>query len=381
MPLSDAEIELRDLTNELETNFRPIFNKHGVEGIGLGDLQRELEEEGLLEHIPRSRMNQLLSEADKDRDKLITYPEFYRMMTEDLTREERKPFRRIMRAAIADIIPRRQREDFLANYNCCPPPLFIPLISAAEIAVFIYYKYDLESRGIRTTATEGVALYSPLIYTPRRRYEAWRFFSYMFMHQGYMHIVFNMLFQFLYGLSLEVVHKWWRVGIVYMLGVLAGGLAHSISDHNVSLVGASGGVYALLGAHLAAIVINWKEMNYKCLDPEEMQDNACCGICRVLLSAPVRLAIILILVVPDTGLAVYRRVTAPDENKIGVTAHIGGFLAGVMLGIVILRNINRLTWERTLGWVTLALYLAFVAFCCLFNAFYEGYPATDWSGY
>lgn len=36
-------------------------------------------------------------------------------------------------------------------------------------------------------------------------------------------------------------------------------------------------------------------MNYKCLDPEEMQDNVCCGISRVLLSAPVRLAIILIL--------------------------------------------------------------------------------------
>lgn len=56
-------------------------------------------------------------------------------------------------------------------------------------------------------------------------------------------------------------------------------------------------------------------------------------------------------------------------------------LTGVMLGIVILRNINRLTWERTLGWVTLALYLAFVAFCCLFNAFYDDYPPTDWSGY
>jgi hypothetical protein len=34
----------------------------------------------------------------------------------------------------------------------------------------------------------------------------------------------------------------------------AGSLAHSISDHPVGLVGASGGVYAILGAHVAAIV-------------------------------------------------------------------------------------------------------------------------------
>lgn len=52
---------------------------------------------------------------------------------------------------------------------------------------------------------------------------------------------------------------------------------------------------------------------------------------------------------------------------------------GVMLGIVILKNVNTLTWEKALGWVTLAIYLAFVAFCCLFNALYEGYPPTDWT--
>lgn len=37
--------------------------------------------------------------------------------------------------------------------------------------------------------------------------------------------------------------------------LISGCLAHSISDHSVGLVGASGGVYAILGAHVAAIVI------------------------------------------------------------------------------------------------------------------------------
>ena len=33
-------------------------------------------------------------------------------------------------------------------------------------------------------------------------------------------------------------------------------------------------------------------------------------------------------VVPDTSLAVYRRIVEPENLKIGVTAHIGGFMAG-----------------------------------------------------
>ena len=36
---------------------------------------------------------------------------------------------------------------------------------------------------------------------------------------------------------------------------------------------------------------------------------------------------------PDTALAVYRRVTEPENQKVGVTAHIGGFMAGKSLSL------------------------------------------------
>lgn len=379
---SEEEVELRSLRRDLEENFRPIFDKHEGEGVGVGDLRRELEEEGLLEHIPKRRMDELLTTADRDSDQQITYREFVNMMTYDLTAEERKPFRRVMRAAIADIVPRRMREDFLANYTCCPPPLFIPIITALEIAVFAYYVIDLETNhNIITDSTSGVAMYSPLVYKPSRRFEAWRFLSYMFMHQGYMHIIFNMIFQILFGLSLEIVHKWWRVGIVYVLGSVLGGLAHSVTDMNVGLVGASGGVYALLGAHCAAIIINWREMNYKCMDPDEIEDNVACGLSRILLSAPVRLLIILILVIPDTSLAVYRRITAPEGSKVGVSAHIAGFAGGMFLGIAVLKNVNQLSWERRLSFCTLIGFIIILIFCCSFNVIYDGYPEMNWCGW
>jgi len=52
-----------------------------------------------------------------------------------------------------------------------------------------------------------------------------------------------------------MVHRGWRIVLIYLSGVLAGSLATSVSDPNVYLAGASGGVYALITAHVATIII------------------------------------------------------------------------------------------------------------------------------
>lgn len=53
-----------------------------------------------------------------------------------------------------------------------------------------------------------------------------------------------------------------RVAIIYFAGVFAGSLGTSVVDSEVYLVGASGGVYALLAAHLANITLNYGQMKY-----------------------------------------------------------------------------------------------------------------------
>lgn len=68
-------------------------------------------------------------------------------------------------------------------------------------------------------------------------------------------MVVNLFVQILLGIPLEMVHKWWRVLIVYFAGVLAGSLGTSISDPSVKLAGASGGVYSLITAHVASILM------------------------------------------------------------------------------------------------------------------------------
>ena len=61
------------------------------------------------------------------------------------------------------------------------------------------------------------------------------------------------------GLPLEMSHGSVRVMLVYLFGVVSGSLATSVCDHSVFLAGASGGIYALITAHLATITLNWHE--------------------------------------------------------------------------------------------------------------------------
>jgi rhomboid-related protein 1/2/3 len=69
------------------------------------------------------------------------------------------------------------------------------------------------------------------------------------------------------GIPLEMVHGWWRVLFVYLAGVVAGSLGTSVSDPTVYLAGASGGVYAIIAAHLASIcmvgIVGWYGFHYR----------------------------------------------------------------------------------------------------------------------
>jgi len=70
-----------------------------------------------------------------------------------------------------------------------------------------------------------------------------------------MHFAYNALVQLVLGFLLEMVHGWWRVLIIYFSGVIAGSLATSIFNPMTYLCGASGGVYALIFAHMSTVVL------------------------------------------------------------------------------------------------------------------------------
>ena len=203
------------------------------------------------------------------------------------------------------------------------PPFFITFISIFQLSAFVYYTLRSEQR---LTLFGPVPFQSKLIFNPYRRYEVWRYLTYMFIHAGYWHIAFNLLFQLAVGIPLEMVHKFNPIFIIYTGGIIAGALGNSIADPHSYLAGASSGCYALIAAHIANLLINWHEIRG--------------AFCRLIT--------LLVFTGFDLGSAIYERHFKLDVSmayKISYGGHLAGALSGLLLGVVFLRNARVLHWE------------------------------------
>jgi len=83
----------------------------------------------------------------------------------------------------------------------------------------------------------------------RVAFEPWALATYAFLHAGFLHLLFNMLFLFVFGPNVE--DRFGRAGylVFYLAGAAAAGLAHMAAEP-ASVVGASGAIAAVTGAYL-----------------------------------------------------------------------------------------------------------------------------------
>jgi len=85
--------------------------------------------------------------------------------------------------------------------------------------------------------------------TPTRPH-LWQFVSYAFLHGGWLHIIGNMFFLYLFGNNVN--DKLGNVGYLcfYLAGAVFSGIGHTLLNNNPA-VGASGAVAAVTGAYFA----------------------------------------------------------------------------------------------------------------------------------
>ncbi|CAH1793604.1 unnamed protein product [Owenia fusiformis] len=230
------------------------------------------------------------------------------------------------------------------TYRCWPPPLFTTLITFLQIVTYVCFSL----RGGEIRMAPNITKDNVFVYDPERRYEAWRFVLYSLLHVGWIHLFFNLLVQVMVGIPLEMVHGTFRIAAIYFAGVLAGSLGSSVFDPEVRLVGASGGVYALLAAHLANILLNYSQMEL--------------GLLKLLS--------IFMISISDVGFAIWNRavsVTESDGPQVGYVAHIAGALAGLAMGLIVLKNFEKKLYERVIWWCALILYFAWLIFAIAWN--------------
>lgn len=87
-----------------------------------------------------------------------------------------------------------------------------------------------------------------VLYPPRLLYTPWTLITYMFLHGDIWHIAFNMIGIFFFGQRLESRLGGRRFLILYFGSGLAGALLSIVTSFNVSIIGASAGVYGILFA-------------------------------------------------------------------------------------------------------------------------------------
>ena len=95
---------------------------------------------------------------------------------------------------------------------------------------------------------------SKLALHPERRWqEPWRFLTYGLVHKDYSHLVKNIVGLVIAGMILEYYHKSWRVFLVYLAGVVVGGIGRinpvATNTPLTPLVGSSG-KYDILETHI-----------------------------------------------------------------------------------------------------------------------------------
>lgn len=142
--------------------------------------------------------------------------------------------------------------------------------------------------------------------------EWWRLLTVTLIHGGAAHLFFNMYALFLVGPLVERIYGWKLFGLMYLLSAAAGSTgSYLLGDPNIPSVGASGAIFGLFGIVLAAS---------RAHDPVLDRQG------RALVAQIGGLIVINLLI----GFGVVGL-----GGNIDNAAHVGGLLAGLWLGFVL----------------------------------------------
>jgi membrane associated rhomboid family serine protease len=220
-------------------------------------------------------------------------------------------------------------------------PIF-PIVTYAIIAANVYVFFQEFSApntdafinafaAIPYDITHGIRLAAPSPSIP-----AETLFTSMFLHGGILHIFFNMLFLAVFGPEVEYLCGHVRYLVFYLVCGLLGGAAQVAigPDSHIPAIGASGAIAGVLGAY----IVNFPTSTIRTIVP--------IGCFPLFLRLPAILVIGLwaaIQFLNGFG-SLSARAAAAQNGGTAYFAHIGGFLAGVIL--IGLFRIHRKTQRR-----------------------------------
>jgi membrane associated rhomboid family serine protease len=141
-----------------------------------------------------------------------------------------------------------------------------------------------------------------------RNGEWWRAFTALFLHANLLHLGMNGAGLWLFGSAVEKTMGRWRLLVVFLLGGALGNLASAFVAHYDVAIGASGGIFAVIGAFGVGV---WR-----------LRSPMYIALRRRLL------VILMLMVATDFTIGGL-------EPQVDNLAHVGGFFAGILLAVVL----------------------------------------------
>ena len=189
----------------------------------------------------------------------------------------------------------------------------------ANVVIFLWVHYEVSGQ----KETVNVLMYGlvpmelisskPTNYPATPLFEGLTLVTYMFFHAGWMHLIGNMLFLWVFADNVEDAMGHVRFLLFFLVCGIAAGLVHAVMSGGSPqpLVGASGAVAGVLGAYLV------------------LYPRARVWV-LILFRIPLRIPAYWALG-GWIALQFFEVWAADDDSNIAWWAHIGGFGAGVLL--------------------------------------------------
>jgi membrane associated rhomboid family serine protease len=192
-------------------------------------------------------------------------------------------------------------------------PVFTVTLIAINVLVYIN---TLAVPGQIASIYDNYALVpAQLIHSPVSNYP--NIFSSMFLHAGFMHLAGNMLYLWIFGNNIEDVLGKVKFILFYLLCGALAAIGHIATDFNsqIPMVGASGAISGILGAYLVLYPF------------AKVKTLVFLGIMVTVIRIPA-----IILLGLWIGLQIWSGMaTSAEGGGVAWFAHIGGFLAGMIL--------------------------------------------------
>lgn len=123
------------------------------------------------------------------------------------------------------------------------PTMVTPVLIGINIAIY------LGQAILQQTDPEAYMRLLTRLWVSRTDFHAWTLVSSAFLHGGWLHLLANMVFLWVFGPNVEDRFRRWGFLIFYLLAGAASGGAHALFDRSPA-IGASGAIAGVTGAYI-----------------------------------------------------------------------------------------------------------------------------------